>query len=357
MTILHIVDILNAKGNGVAVAMSNYTKYESKECNVAIYCLNDIVKSNNVESYSGGAYKCISDLPEPFNKPDIVVFNEVYKPKYIKLYKECISKNIKYVIIPHGCLVRESQKKRKIKKFIGNTLLFNKFIYNANAIQFLNESEKNNSNFKYKKAIIAGNGVEPPSYKNSNDGNNKNIVFIGRYNIRIKGLDLICNLCEKNKKWFMENNVKIILYGRDTLNNLVELKQIVKTKELNEIIIVNDAVYGKEKEQVLKDAYAFIQCSRHEGQPMGILEALSVGLPCIVTYGTSLGEFINENKCGIVCNFDSNEVFSAICSIIEDDKKRKVFSKNSFISTNKYFCWENVIKETLNEYKKILKGE
>ena len=357
MVILHVTSIAHPEGNGVAVAVSNYVKYENKDNDVALFNLEGNLNNSNCDNYNYKEYKKINELPEPFCNPDIIVFNEVYKPKYIELYKECLMRKIKYVIIPHGCLVRESQKKRKIKKFIGNTLLFNKFIYNANAIQFLNESEKNNSNFKYKKAIIAGNGVEKPSYKNSNDGNNKNIVFIGRYNIRIKGLDLICNLCEKNKKWFMDNNVKIILYGRDTLNNLVELKQIVKTKELNEIIIVNDAVYGKEKEQVLKDAYAFIQCSRHEGQPMGILEALSVGLPCIVTYGTSLGEFINENKCGIACNFDSNEVFNAICSIIEDDKKRKVFSKNSFISTNKYFCWENVIKETLNEYKKILKGE
>ena len=142
MNILHITDIANPEGNGVAVAVENYAKYLSLKANVAIFCLDGNIGDNKVLTYNYSKYDKIENLPKPYSKPDIVVFNEVYKPKYIKLYKECLKNSIPYVIIPHGCLVKGSQNEKKIKKNIGNLLLFNKFIRNACAIQFLNKNEK-----------------------------------------------------------------------------------------------------------------------------------------------------------------------------------------------------------------------
>ena len=355
MKILHVTSIANSDGNGVAVAVKNYVKYESQKAYVALYNLESDLNDTACNNYNYRDYKCISELPEPFSNPDIVIFNEVYKTKYIELYRECIMKNIKYIIIPHGCLVKEAQKKHKIKKIIGNTLLFNKFIKKANAIQFLNESEKSNSNFKYKKFILAGNGVEKPSFKNNiiKENGSKDIVFIGRYNIKVKGLDLLCEVCKNNYKWFIEQNVRIMLYGRDTLNNLIKLKKCVEKTKIDDIFVINDAVYNNKKEEVLKKAYAFIQCSRHEGQPMGILEALSVGLPCVVTYGTSLGEYVENNKCGIACDFNSSDVFKAISKIVDDVKLRDEFAYNSYEKSNIDFCWNNVIEKTIDEYRKI----
>lgn len=357
MIILHITSIMNPKGNGVAVAVGDYIKYESKYATVGLYNLESNLLDDFANSFMDSKYKLISELPAPFCNPDIVVFNEVYKPKYIKLYKECVKKNIKYIIIPHGCLVKASQKRHKLKKIIGNMVLFNSFIKNANAIQFLNKKEKNESRFKYNKSIIAGNGIEKPLTRNKNGGSVKDIVFIGRYNIKIKGLDLLCMVCEKNRKWFIDNNVKIVLYGRDTLANLIKLKKIVNSKKISDILIINDAVYGDEKVDVLKNAYAFIQCSRHEGQPMGIIEALSYGLPCIVTHGTSFGEYIKRNNCGISCECKYKDIFAAIQKITSDIDLRNMMAENSLKKSINDFNWDYVIKHTLEEYKRINKED
>ena len=355
MIILHITDILKAEGNGVAVAVGNYIKYETQNNEVGLYNLGNNFKSDYCKSYSGNDYNKISELPKPFCKPDLVVFNEVYKPKYIKLYKECIRQKIKYIIIPHGCLVKESQKRHHLKKIIGNVLLFNRFIRKANAIQFLNENEKNDTHFSYRKYIIAGNGVEKPSYKNTNDNTNKDLIFIGRYEIMHKGLDLLVKICDENCEWFRKNKIKIQLYGRDSRNELAELNKMIEDSKIKDVLVVNGPIYDKEKEKVLKKAYAFIQCSRFEGQPMGIIEALSVGVPCIVTYGTYFGEYISKNKCGFACNFDSNEIFNAIKEMINDNNLRNRFAENSYIKSNKDFNWDSVIENTIDNYKNIIK--
>ena len=148
MKILQISSIKNASSNGVVVALTSYLKYENKYADVALYNVNTNIIVDNVNCYSSVDYKTISSLPNGFNSPDIVVFNEVYKKEYIKLYKECLKNNIPYVIIPHGCLVKLAQKKKYLKKKIGNLVLFNRFIKKSNAVQYLNNEEYINSVFK-----------------------------------------------------------------------------------------------------------------------------------------------------------------------------------------------------------------
>ena len=353
MVILHITSIANPDGNGVAVAVNNYIKYEQLYAKIGLYNLEGSIENDCCESYSAIKYKTIESLPKPFSNPDLVVFNEVYKPMYIPLYKECIKRNIRYVIIPHGCLVKKSQKKKRIKKFLGNHLIFNKFIYNANAVQFLNEKEEQESKkFKRKKTLISGNGIDTTAVK-FGKADRFNFVYIGRYELYIKGLDLLICVCRDHYDWFKNRNIIINLYGRDASNGLLELRKMIVDNNLEDIIKLNGAVYGKEKEKVLLKAYAFIQLSRHEGQPMGIIEALAYGVPCIVTYGTSFGDYINDNNCGFGCNFDKEEVFSNIKKIVENNKLRNLQSKNAFDAMKKDFDWKNIIPKIIEEYKEV----
>jgi len=354
MIILHLIDVKNIQGNGVYSAVNEYLKYESKNNQVAIWDMCSCIEIENIESFYLDSYKRICDLPKPFNKPDIVVFNEVYKPKYIKIYKECKKHKIPYVIIPHGSLVKNAQQRHRGKKIIGNIVLFNKFIYNASAIQFLNQNEKKETYFKYKKAIICGNGTNIPQYTNQwKSSMNKDLVYIGRYEIKHKGLDLLVNMCCKYKQWFIDNNMHIQLYGRDSGNELTMLKQDISKNKIQDILIINKPVYHDEKENVLKNSYAFIQCSRYEGQPMGIIEALSVGLPCIVTEGTYMGDYIQEKKCGLVSTFNIDKVFENVRYIYTHEQEREKFANNSKKYSVVDYHWENVIANTIKQYKKI----
>lgn len=353
MVILHILDVQKAAGNGVAVAVKNYATYEKEKNDVAIYCLNDKIESAKLKVFNISDYASITNLPSPFNKPDIVIFNEIYKKKYINLYKYCKANGIKYVIIPHGSLNAGAQKNKKLKKKIANLLLFNKFICNATAIQFLNETEMSTSKFKYQKGIVHGNGVEIPKYKN--ESKNNDLVFIGRYDVKVKGLDIIAEICHNNAEWFRDNNVKIMLYGRTSKNGLEELEEIVREKNVSDIMVINGPIYGNEKEKVLSECYGFLQTSRHEGQPMGILEALSVGIPCIVTYGTTFGEYVNDNNCGYGVNFDSKEIFEKIKKLYEDKANRNLLADNARKKSIKDFEWTKIIDKTCKEYKEIIR--
>lgn len=354
MIILHIVDVANPLGNGVISAVSNYLKYENEKCDVALFNVgantNECI-DNNIKYFEFSTYKSIENLPFPFNNPDIIIFNEVYKLEYIKLYNNCLKKDIPYVIIPHGCLVNGAQKQKKIKKILGNFLLFNRFITNASAIQFLNIEEKSESQFKCKKSFISGNGVEIQHVSNS--FTNKNFIFIGRYDYFTKGLDLIINTVKDNRKWFLDNCVKIVLYGRNSGRGYDKISKLICNNDLNEVIELNGEIYGIDKRKELLQSYCFVQVSRHEGQPIGIMEALSYGLPCIATFGTKFGNLINKYNCGIGIEFDRNQFFYAIKKMYTDENFRNICSKNALKFIKKY-DWREVIDKCLDEYKELL---
>lgn len=356
MIILHISDIKNCKGNGVAVAVADYLKYEGLKNEVAIFNLNDNLIIDGIPSFSFNDFKTISSLPKPFNNPDIVIFNEVYKLNYIKISNECVKRNIKYVIIPHGCLTEQARNRSKIKKFFAINFLLKKFIKNATVIQYLNELEKNNTYIFNNRFIISGNGIDITKCK-ENNCTNKNIIFIGRYDINHKGLDIIVNVCKKYKSWFENNNIHIDLYGRDSNGNINKLNKLVNDFNLQNVLLIKGPVYGEKKYELLRNSYAFIQTSRFEGQPMSIIEALGNGLPCIVTFPTSFGRFVLENNCGYSSDLDIDNIFNNIKKIFENKRNRDKMSSNAIKSIIKYFDWNAVIEDCIMQYKKLLSEE
>ena len=86
---------------------------------------------------------------------------------------------------------------------------------------------------------------------------------------------------------------------------------------------------------------------------MGIIEALSVGLPCIVTYQTNFGEFVNKYNCGIGVNIDLDEIFEAIKMMYNKDI-RNICSNNALKYTNEIYDFDNVSKDCIEKYKKII---
>lgn len=336
--------------NGVAVAVADYFNYEKGLAEVAIYNAKDDVVSNEF-SYNISDYKDISALPDGFSSPDIVIFHEVYKPVYLSLYKECIKKGIPYIVVPHGCSTRLSQRRKWLKKKVANVLLFNRFVKKSLAVQYLNEGERDCSIYKNHKYLISGNSISIK--KSKNKFKNKDFVYIGRYSIRHKGLDLLAESIAKNKKWFRDNNVRVQLYGKDSEQERQKLEKMISDRGISDLLLLNDAVYGDVKQKILLGAYVFIQPSRWEGQPMAVMEALSYGLPCIATFNTSFGDYINEKQCGVGVTFNADELFMAMKQMFEDEKFRNKCAKNTKVIERDFFG-PDVAKRCINDYRGML---
>ena len=104
------------------------------------------------------------------------------------------------------------------------------------------------------------------------------------------------------------------------------------------------------------EADAFIQTSRTEGMPMGILETLSYGLPCMITEGTTLGKFVNESDAGWVCPTNSDEIAKMLTLAISQKDELFKKSQNARRAVELSFSWNMIAEQTIEKYKGLLEN-
>lgn len=363
MSILHVSEIDNDFAKGTSVVIPQYIIFQKKLINnVAFLNCNDIEleklnKINNVYKKSDNANMKVIKR----TKPSLVIFHEVYKTSYLKLYKYCLKNNIPYIIIPHGCLTLEAQKHKRIKKILGNIIFFNNFLKNAAYIQYLSESECYRTKYKRLDYYILGNGLpdipEKNSYKVSkqNSQSEFKFIYVGRYDYLIKGLDKLILASSLIREEMLEKKIKINLYGIGNKKSEKAIKNGIKKYNLENIILLNGPIYGIKKRKKILENDAFIQVSRTEGQPLGVMEAMTLGMPLLISEETGLKKIVENNKCGVTTKCDEKMISEAILEMYNLKDKLKEFSENAYSYAKNNFSWNYIATLTMEKYNKILK--
>lgn len=367
MKILHIAYLSNSKTSGVRSIVPQYLEYQAKnnqimllDCNEeSNFSGNQAYKVTNIREIHGKHIKEIECLIE---RPDLVVFHSIYYYIYIKIYKKLLENNIPYIIVPHGSLAKNAQAQKAIKKIVANIVFFFRFLKKSIAIQYLCRQEQENTVMKKHPYIIAGNGVKKVDNVkkyNENSVDNKEFIinYIGRYDYVSKGLDILIEACNQIKEYMRENGIKLKMYGNDYRGRIKKLKLLIQKYQLQDIIELNEPVFDNEKIEKMLESDIFIQTSKSEGQSIGLMEAIMLGMPCIVTKGTNFGDIVVENDFGYCCNLEKNDISQKIILAFQNRDKLSDMSSNAVQYARKNFDWENVIEDTINEYRGVLNGK
>jgi len=103
-------------------------------------------------------------------------------------------------------------------------------------------------------------------------------------------------------------------------------------------------------------AGAFIMSSKSEGLPVSLLQALSVGLPVIVTDVGGMAEVVRLAKAGLtVSPADPSEMASAIVRIAGNAAERERFSKNAEAAFQARFTLETMVEAYMELYRNTVR--
>ncbi len=161
------------------------------------------------------------------------------------------------------------------------------------------------------------------------------------------------DVIEVENNFIRKNNTKFYIYGPNNKKEMCHLQKWVQERNINDIVELSEGISGERKKEVLLDTDIFIQTSRFEGMPMGILEALSYGIPCLITEGTTLGEMVEKADAGWKTETTSYDIAIAIRKVILQRDKWKEKGKNARKFVERMFNWDVIAKDTIKMYQKI----
>jgi glycosyltransferase involved in cell wall biosynthesis len=205
-----------------------------------------------------------------------------------------------------------------------------------------------------KRKFVGSNGVFMPSKcKESFRFIGMKFVYIGRLEMHIKGLDLMLNAVKEKAEFLRQNRCTLDIYGPDILGRAAAVAELIEQNGIGDIVTLHPPISGEEKEKALLDADVFIQTSRSEGMPMGILEALGYGLPCLVTEGTTLADFVNEKDIGWGCGVSVAQIAEALEQVILQRDGIAGKSSRAVLAILQNFAWDVVANASVSQYQKI----
>lgn len=293
----------------------------------------------------------MEELPSPFNKPDFIIFEEIYCFHPIdRMVQSVLKSEIPFSIIPRCSLTKTAQHRHYFKKKLANLFFYNNFIKKSQFIQYLTSSEQIESvkHFNHKSVIIP-NGINIKL--NQDKAFNKDKIratYIGRLELGQKGLDLMVVAISSLKEFLRSENFTLYLYGPNIEGSSEKLNKIIKDNEIDDIVKISDGVFGADKELILQQTDVFVMTSRYEGMPMGLIEALSYGIPCVVTKGTFMAEDIQEIGAGWDAGSSVDTIKETLRRMVKEKDSFQTKSVNAKKLASKY-SWDNLAKELHKE--------
>jgi len=206
--------------------------------------------------------------------------------------------------------------------------------------QFAELVPENSISVLYNPSPLNNDILKNSPIENKNN-NSANILFIGCISKAKGALDLVkaiksvkikfkgnisVNLCGQQVN--VESNIKFIDNPDGAYSRILE---IIKEDGLNSEVKLPGQVDDERKDILFRNTDIFVFPSYSEGCPIAVMEAMSYGLPLIVTPVGALPEMLKENEnCLFVNSGDDKAIAEKILFLINSPDRRKEMGKNNY---------------------------
>ncbi len=296
----------------------------------------------------------LDSLPQPYAAPDLIVFHSTYLLPHMALASEALRKGIPYVVTPRGGMTRGAQSVKPLKKWMANHLFYNRFVHHAAAIHCLTDNEAAEMSDWHQQVFVVGNGIDlPPSCYLSQPGarHDLRLVFLGRLDIKHKGIDLLLDACTQAGSTLRRVNAQIHLYGPASNCSIKEIKQMITKFGLSDLVHLHGPVAGAAKEKALSEADLFVHTSRFEGHPVAVLEALSHGIPCLLTPGTNMAAEVAAAGAGWQVDGSPKAIAAGLTQAVTAGEQLQQMGAAARQLVATRYSWDHIALQLLEHYE------
>jgi glycosyltransferase involved in cell wall biosynthesis len=243
---------------------------------------NDDVKWAPVSHKGRGSVKVPIGLERVLQDADLLVLHSGWTLHNIRAAAVARRMGVPYLLEPRGAYDPHIVRRKWLLKKLWWVALERELVSRARAIHVFFESERAHlTALGYQgEVIVASNGATQPNGTRWDGGTGGYILWLGRFDPQHKGLDLLLH-----GLWLLPADERPMLriQGPDWRGKKGRVRRMVSRMGLDRWVTVGEAAYGGEKRTLLSRARGFVYPSRWDACPNSVLEAVSIGLPTLVT--------------------------------------------------------------------------
>lgn len=250
--------------------------------------------------------------------------------------------------MPHSQLNLKSRDTKFLFLVVGTPRQFEVFVYHSKAVQFFTEEQKAESSFFNAPTIIIPNGVPPQKQINRTFNNKCNALFIGRFAVNQKGLDLLFESLANEKDNLTAANFHLDMYGTGNIDFLFDKFPV------QDLVTIHAPVFGEMKDSAFRSADMFILPSRFEGQSIALLEAFSYSLPVLTTTACNMQREIESTSAGYVASTSVDNITEKLLSFLRNMPYVYESMCNAAFTLSKRYYWNEIAANTHDIYSTLL---
>lgn len=310
--------------------------------------------------YSKQLSKKLEDTVKDY---DIVHVAAVWQWMQVDVSRICTKLKTPYVISQHGSLNPWSWTQKTWKKSLYWSLFAKKTFTNSSAIHYTCQEERLLTHTLLAKSqhisgFVIPNGIYMPERSRIQNIRRKLcippdksiLLYAGRIH-RKKGLDLIISAMSCPG---LENLVFVLVGHAEDMEYVHHLNMIAS--KIKDRVIWCSPVSAEEIWDYYLSATLFVLPSQDENFGMVVVEAMSCGLPVLISRNVGIWRDIEKDDAGFIVNRNVAEIAASLKKVSQDTALLKQMSENAMKSAKSRYHIDNVAVLMLQAYKDILLG-
>lgn len=213
---------------------------------------------------------------------DLLVLHSGWAFRNVRAGSAARKAGVHYILEPRGAYDPHIVGRKRLLKRAWWTAFERPLVHGAHAIHlFFDEERPHLEALDYRGPfVVASNGVDTPEGDLWDGGSGGYVLWLGRFDPEHKGLDILLDAVRALPPG---RRPDLRLHGPDWRGCKAEVGRVIDELGLGDHVALGPAVYGAEKRRMLVRAAGFVYPSRWDACPNSVLEAVSLGIPTLVT--------------------------------------------------------------------------
>jgi glycosyltransferase involved in cell wall biosynthesis len=281
---------------------------------------------------------------------DVVILHSTYVPANVAAAWSARRRGVPYIVMPHGGYNQRARERRHRRKHAWRPVE-RAYLEASLAIHVFFDIESRDvaevaPNARW---LIAPTGFDVPAGR-WDGGSGGYLAWIGRYDVRTKGLDLLIQAL----RWLPAGIRRPLrLHGRRSEDSAGDIEKIAQAEGIAEDVSVGGHVTGSDKADFLRRAAAYVHPSRWESYGLSIVEALAYGVPTVASVSCSIAGTLRAADAAVIVDPTPEGIADGISTVL---RHQEHYSERALAFVRTSLAWDVIVKDYLQQVESLLAG-